>query len=68
MLSLYIFVVFECFLLRERLKEEIGRGRRCRDDDDVDTIVNFEGRRNEKRELSGQTYTIKSCQGGLMSQ
>jgi len=37
------------------------------DDDDVDTIVNFEGR-NEKRELSGQTYTIKSCQGGLMSQ
>jgi hypothetical protein len=51
-----------------RLEEEIERGCRCRDDDDVDTIVNFKGRGNEKRELSGQTYTIKSCQGGLMSQ
>jgi hypothetical protein len=53
---------------KKRLREGIGV-----DDDvavDVDTIVNFEGRRNEKRELSGQTYIHDKIlpRGSLMSQ
>lgn len=59
MLSLYIFVVFElCVVVKGDWKRRLREGIDV-DDDDVHTIVNFEGRRNEKRELSGQNIHDK---------
>ncbi len=77
MLSLYIFVVFECFVVKGDMEEEIGRGRRCVDDDvavDVDTMsILSEGRMiNFETKAERANNTIKSCQeareGGLKSQ